>query len=201
VFTIKSEFFKHIRELVKTMLVEHGGDSNISFDSGLIARSTIQVGKYDRVDLKRGVVDWHMHPDKCLDDSTCTIGLPSPMDLSSVVVGAALGNLAHILFSREGTYVIQLEAPVRRELHGDKEEAKFFSQYVGVAFEKWFKTTGKSLFEGPPGKGYAALQRKYIAHAKKLGFSVRFFKGNKIPKFKMKYNCALKQGGPGMTKV
>jgi hypothetical protein len=186
--------------------MEHGGDTIIDFSRNVIMPATIQVGKYDKVDLTRGVVDWHTHPAKCMNSDMCTIGLPSPSDMVNVIIGVSKGTLAHMVYSREGTYVVQVKNAVREKLLYDFSFYKTKSNQVGDAFDNLYDRYGLTPHEKREFRAvrsrkpsYAGFQKDFMALAKREGMCVQLFKGNTVPKFTLKFNCSVIQGGPGLT--
>ena len=105
-FRFDKAFHSKNRAYTKQM-VEFGGNSKLDYGAMLISQKEVTSGKYDRVKIPRGVIDWHSHPAKCAK-STCTIGLPSPADLCNIYDGALRDSEYHLVYSKEGTYVIRI---------------------------------------------------------------------------------------------
>jgi hypothetical protein len=178
--------------------IEHGGDTRLNFDSGFILPASEQTGTFANVDLHRGIVDWHTHPDKCLDEDTCTIGLPSPSDMANVAIGASMGNQAHLVYSREGTYTIQMTQLERRKLLSDAKYAREYPAHVDRVLSKVFRKFGKVPHEKFKGGRMTAAQGKqfyaqftdeYTAAAEKLGFIMKLFPGDMVPVVNIDYQC------------
>ena len=147
IFSVDAKFHKRVRCYVKKTLKEHGGDTVIDFDHNKVLPATMQVGKYDRVDLNRGLVDWHTHPAGCLNRDTCTIGLPSPADMANVAIGVASGTLAHMVYSREGTYVIQMKYQVRSRLLTDPTYRTAKAKRSSKVFSELYHSMGEESHE------------------------------------------------------
>ena len=206
---VDATFHAKIRRLMKQEMKEHGGDSVLRFDKGLIMPASMQVGEFDRVDLRRGVIDWHTHPAKCQKaGKECTIGLPSPADMANVVVGVGFGTLAHLVYSREGTYVVQVKYKMRALLLRDSMFRKLRERQVGEAFTAVYKEFNKVPHETfragkrrkVDGKAmYAAFTRAFYDVADGEGFCVTLFKGDAVPQFRLHYNCGAISAGPGLT--
>jgi len=179
--------------------VEYGGDSIVDFTDGIVYPSTTQNGTFNSVDLQRGLVDWHTHPATCRKVNECTMGLPSPADLVNVLQGAALGTLCHLLYSREGTYVIQVTAPVRRALVAAGGTSQSQSRTIMTEFTALFKKFNSK--QTMSAVQYESLCHAYIARARREGVYMKLFKGDTIPRFDMKYNCEFKTAGPGLSAV
>jgi hypothetical protein len=187
------------------VLKEHGGDVIINFDSNILLPASMQVGEFDRVNLKRGVVDWHTHPAKCMNSDTCTVGLPSPADMANVIIGVSMGTLAHMVYSREGTYLVQMTNTMRARVMSSGMFKRHKISSVLQAFEKLYKVYNRVPHESframkmkkkPP--TYSEFRTKFISTASTHGFMVKFFRGNTVPKFRLYYNCGAVKAGPGL---
>ena len=55
-----------------------------------------------------GLINFHTHPDSCYEAEEAVFGWPSGEDIAQVMRFAKTGNLIHIVFSREGAYVIKV---------------------------------------------------------------------------------------------
>jgi hypothetical protein len=71
------------------------------------------AGKFSRIDIARGVVEFHTHPATCKGD-TCTVPLPSAPDMVNILVGYRDGVQAHLLYCQDGVYVIQVSEALGR---------------------------------------------------------------------------------------
>lgn len=197
-FRVCRLFHAKIRKAMRNSKVEHGGDSHLNFDTGFIMPASEQTGSFANVDLHRGIVDWHTHPDTCLRDDTCTIGLPSPSDMANVAIGARMGNQAHMVYSREGTYTIQLQPLERRKMMGDANYARKFPEHVNSVLLKVFAKYGRIPLEkfkdgkmtAAQGKRfYSEFTDEYTVEAEKLGFIVKLFPGDAVPVINIDYQC------------
>lgn len=158
-------------------MVEHGGNFGIDFTKRRAFGVVETQGKYNKIDMTRGVLDWHSHPRKCADDDTCALGIPSPDDIHNVVLGHIYGNLGHLVYAKEGTYFIQLD-PVRTHLVSCNFPV--LEKYLGD-----LRRVSDDLHE-------MFLKRRFPYHKyiknwctlmTKCGITVKFFKGNTIPRF------------------
>jgi hypothetical protein len=187
------------RKTMQTGAVEHGGDSHLDFRTGFIMEATEQTGDFASVDLTRGIVDWHTHPATCKSKNMCTIGLPSPADLANVAIGATMGNQAHMVYSLEGTYVIQLDGLEIRKLLSDGQYARDrpdeVNRQMGKIFAKYSslppgeRSADKPMSDISARDYYKRFSREYIRRAKELGFVVRLFPGDTIPKISISFAC------------
>lgn len=204
VFTVDGSFHLRVRQLMRDALEEHGGDVIINFDSNIILPASTQVGKYNKVNLRRGVVDWHTHPGRCLSDSVCTIGLPSPADMANIVIGVSMGTLAHMVYSREGTYLVQMTNSMRARVLASPSFQKAKINQVLQAFEHLYQVFNKVPHEtfhavkSVP-VPYSVFRRKFIELGVRHGFNIKFFRGNTVPKFRLFYNCEATKAGPGLV--
>ena len=85
---------------------EFGGSLKFNFRTRKLTEGHVDSGAYNNISMSRGGVDWHSHPSHCLNDKTCALGLPSPMDLQNITLGVLFGTVAHMVYSREGTYLV-----------------------------------------------------------------------------------------------
>ena len=186
VFSVDPVVHRENREFTRD-LAEHGGNLGLDFRSKTLVRGSISVGEYNKLQImERGVVDWHSHPAPCLNANTCTEGLPSPWDLANHVIGALHGSAAHMVYSAEGTYLIQVRAAFLRKLIASPVANQ--RQYV-QRLKRTFLELDKEF------KDSTAQYKTYIARwltlARRMGLIARLFKGNRCPKIKIYYDCHL----------
>jgi muramidase (phage lysozyme) len=205
-FNIDPAFHMKVRSFVKTKLKEHGGDTNINFQSGNVTEATMQVGQYDKVELNRGVIDWHTHPAQCKNKDTCTIGLPSPSDMANVIMGVGVGTMAHMVYSREGTYVIQVKHQLRGRLlqsagfvkeKANEMNARFISLYNKHNQQPHESFGGFKSRTTAAGR-YKEFTQSFFSLADMHGFCIQLFKGDKVPRFTLHFNCNVTSAGPGL---
>ena len=196
-FSIHPAFHTRIRKMVRDGSNEFGGDSIVDFREGIVYPSSTQSGTFNSVDLKRGLVDWHTHPATCRKVDQCTIGLPSPSDLVNVLKGASIGTMCHLLYSREGTYVIQVREDVRQGLLKMGRVSPSTCSDTTARFHALFKqhNSSKAMSDAQ----YDKLSREYISLASRIGIRMSLHRGDSIPRFTLKYNCSFTKAGPGLN--
>src|SRR3954464_5109941 len=90
----------HLRNRAYTQqMVEYGGDAALDYNSFIISEKEVTSGKYDRVKIPHGIIDWHSHPAKC-EKHSCTIGLPSPADLGNIYDSTLRDAEYHLVYSK-----------------------------------------------------------------------------------------------------
>lgn len=72
----------------------------------LYSNHSIKKGNSSSVDTPLGHVNFHTHPLHCYISNNVIWGWPSGEDIGQCIRFAEMGNLYHIIFSLEGTYVI-----------------------------------------------------------------------------------------------
>jgi hypothetical protein len=208
-FKLDAKFHHEIRNIMRTVKKEHGGDTILDFDSGIILKASVQTGEYDKVDLRRGVIDWHTHPGQCINSGkTCTIGLPSPADMGNVIAGIGYGTLAHMIFSREGTYVVKMIKSKRQRIMRDRGYRMQCMHDAIAVFDTLYKqvdrTPHESSYKAQQARhpvSYSAFKTKFMAIARDHGFLVLFFNGDTIPTFVVDHHCSAVAAGPGLSFV
>tara|TARA_Y100001973_G_scaffold100906_1_gene162912 strand:+ start:752 stop:1477 length:726 start_codon:yes stop_codon:yes gene_type:complete len=68
----------------------------------------INVGNEDSVATPHGIVNFHTHPDQCYIDANTIYGWPSGEDIYQCISFAKRDNLIHIVFTKEGAYIIKV---------------------------------------------------------------------------------------------
>ena len=103
----------------------------------------ISKGSKDSVYTPLSVVNFHTHPLSCYLDNETIWGWPSGEDLKECISFSKKGNLTHIIFTVEGTYIIEVN-----------RDCKITSN-VAKCIEELFKNTHKyRLYYNPDETGY-----------------------------------------------
>ena len=68
----------------------------------------IKRGNGSSVYTPNGIINFHTHPNSCYESENAVYGWPSGEDISQVMRFAKKGNMIHIVFSKEGAYVIKV---------------------------------------------------------------------------------------------
>ena len=195
-FTVCPQLHKKARQYMRTGKHEYGGNTVVDFKKRVIrSNGKVTAGHFTGIDMPRGVVEWHSHPATCQkSNNECTIGLPSPLDMSSIAKGAARGTLAHIVYAKEGTYVIRVRSDMRESFQqfGHRISGMVFADECMQRFEQFFASVNRALvttLHNRTSATYAKVRQQFIKFAAKQGFSVLFFKGATRPKFRLTYDC------------
>jgi hypothetical protein len=69
-------------------------------------------GDESSVKTPDGKVNFHTHPLKCYIDGEVIWGWPSGEDMAQCIRFAMIGNLYHIIFTIEGTYIISINSDI-----------------------------------------------------------------------------------------
>jgi hypothetical protein len=183
-FTVDRETHLENRGFTRAMK-EYGGNLMFNMQTMKLGRGDLANGKYNGIMMSRGVVDWHSHPARCLNKKTCAIGLPSPADLQNIMVGALYGTSAHLVYAKEGTYLIQVRASFLRKLHTYSSDA--IRAHL-QAIERTFETLHKHFVTTVTMK-YKEYIKVWTKHARSYGFNVRLFAGDRVPSVCVYYDC------------
>ena len=186
VFVVAKEFHMRNRMLTHDNK-EHGGNMTFDMKDLILKKGEETDGEYNSVDLPRGVVDWHTHPRECKDDDTCAIGIPSPTDLANVVVGFVYGTVAHLVYSKEGTYCIQVKMDTLEKVADNK---KILSEFQDAIVQSFLSLHHNFLQRA--NMNYNQYRKQWLAKAKKWGFRITFFKGDTQPVVPLRYDCNLR---------
>jgi hypothetical protein len=184
-FRVEAETHRKIRSFIQQKK-EYGGSLKFDFRRRVLLENSITSGKYNSISMDRGGVDFHTHPALCLNDDTCALGVPSPMDLQNITLGSLFGTVAHLVYSREGTYLVQLSSSLMDKLRASLENITLFFGDIDRTFSGLHKDFLKHQRE--PYKSYA---RRFRRLARLAGFNVRLFKGNTVPRIKFRCMCNL----------
>eukprot|EP00899_Mesostigma_viride_P016850 jgi/Mesvir1/25166/Mv18846-RA.1 len=84
---------------------ELGGNFSVDLRSSVMRKATVtNVGRSNDVNTPHGVVEWHTHPQGCTLRE-CSLSSPSDTDVGVFLEDALTDNVAHCVFSRQGTFV------------------------------------------------------------------------------------------------
>ena len=195
-FKVSAELHKKARQYMRTGKHEYGGNTVVDFKNKIIrSNGKVSVGHFTGIAMPRGVVEWHSHPATCQrSNNECTVGLPSPLDMSSIAKGAVRGTLAHIVYAKEGTYVVRMRSDMRESFQqfGHHVSGVLFADECMQRFDQFFASVSKALvstINNRTSATYAKVRQQFIKFAAKQGFSVLFFKGATRPSFRLVYDC------------
>ena len=110
---ITSDLMKKIYDTYIQKNYEYGGImgvKSINENNYILGLAAITKGSEKDFEVKTPnyYITWHTHPFICYVKNLCYIGWPSGTDMGLIVSGYETGQIAHVLFSNEGTYVLQL---------------------------------------------------------------------------------------------
>ena len=186
-FRVKPEFHRQIRKFTYDKF-EHGGNVVFDFKNQVLTPGDEAHGEYASVDLSRGVVDWHTHPRSCLNDDMCALGLPSPTDLANVALEMVFGTVAHMVYSKEGTYVLQIDPKILNHISQSKQAVKEYQRFLLKKFEQLHQ-----YFLYHHRLPYSLYRKEWLNLAQNSGIKVHFYKGDAVPTIKVQYDCRYKQ--------
>lgn len=112
------------------------------------------------------------------------------MDLQNITLGRLFGTVAHMVYAREGTYLVQLNSDIVNKLRDNYEAASLFFADVDRTFSALHEEFVKKSRE--PYKVYC---RRWLRVARTSGFRIKLFKGNKVPRIKFSCMCDLLKSG------
>lgn len=187
-FTVDTKLHARLVHLMSTGKVEYGGNTVVhqSDRNCTLTLGEMVQGQFDHVDLPRGIVDWHTHPRTCRARNDCTVGLPSPSDMENVVLGHAMGNLAHMVYSSEGVYVLMLRPSIKSNIRERSNiSALSVSKQVRADFDVLFKQIERDSKRYPTGiplELYTKWKGQWYDASTKV-FTVSFFSYHTIPRF------------------
>jgi hypothetical protein len=182
-FRIQEDFHENARKNVLEDKTETGGNTLINYDDFTVRTGSTQGSdQYNGVKLERGAIDWHSHPATCVDGK-CALGTPSHVDLGNILLGAMSGGKAHMVYAKEGTYVIQVDPKVVAKYKEDPtlfpDKLKQIVRDVNTVYQKFVKDE----------ISYSQYRRSWNKVAKDHGFLVEFFEPHEFPTIRFSFDC------------
>ena len=114
-WTIDSTFINEIKQSLKYDKDEIAGvllfedtDCKAGTCNKKSTEFVIKRGDGASVYTPNGIINFHTHPNSCYESENAVYGWPSGEDMSQVIHFAKIGNMIHIVFSKEGAYVIKV---------------------------------------------------------------------------------------------
>ena len=114
-WTIDSTFIKKIKQSLKYdsdeiagVLLFENTDCKADTCNKKSTEFVIKRGDGASVYTPNGIINFHTHPNSCYESENAVYGWPSGEDMSQVIHFAKIGNMIHIVFSKEGAYVIKV---------------------------------------------------------------------------------------------
>lgn len=183
-FSIDKDSHLALRKATRDMK-EHGGFFAADLRTGKLVLAKEQTGAYNKIDMARGVVDTHTHPARCLNDDTCAVGIPSPSDITNICTGSMYGSYGHCVYSREGTYFIQVPQPLVQKFTCDYKMFKEFNTKITKASDQLHEYFMKRKFP------YKTYTKEWVKLMRGFGLNIKFFELNKIPRFVLPIDAAV----------
>lgn len=188
---VDQQCFERLQSWVKNSKVEIGGNFKIDFKKGSMKIGEVVPGEFDSVALRRGLIDWHLHPATCMeinkDEEKCTLPVPSTHDLTNVLTGASMGTVAHFLFVVHGSFVIIAGEKVLAEFHKNKHTFIERMNNRLLLLKKHTVTQGWTLNQ---------ISVRFLRAIQDIGFDVQFFKKKVRPGCELSYKCFLNSSKP-----
>jgi hypothetical protein len=180
-FKIDAKTHAHRRACTGDM-IEHGGNFFIDVHKGVVVGAIENEGRYSRIQMTRGLMDWHSHPSKCKNENSCALGIPSPDDIENIVMGAIYKNKGHLVYAKEGTYFIQLTPQRIQLLSCDYARLETYLDDLRRLSDKLHRSFMRKKF------AYKQYTRVWCDLMRKCGLTIQFFKGNTLPRFDLYIN-------------
>lgn len=174
---VNANTVKLIRASLYTKKKELAGELVPSRGHGLVARN-MRYGKYDSVQVPRGVVDFHTHPVVCKNQNKCALEVPSAFDIAFLFENQAQGrNQYHFLFTRMGTYRIRLKRRAREAYRQSAAaDASFPAQFRAMIL-KLFGDMHEKFNEAYPAPGFTLhkFRARWLRRMREFGIQVKLF--------------------------
>lgn len=170
-------------------LQEHGGNFSLDPVKKLIHGADLDVGKYSSIIMTRGLVEWHSHPKLCQKRS-CTIGVPSPQDISNILYGHLYGCMGHFVYSEEGTYFVQFPNKVVEYLRCDIPRLEKYVADLTAQSDKLHQYFLDERFE------YKDYSKYWLKLMGLCGVTVKLFKKDTVPRVKLWIPAELVKNHP-----
>ena len=194
-FKVHKDMHQDLSKLMKTGTVEYGGNTVLTINNrvGVLTKGQMTKGQFNNVNLPRGIVDWHTHPRTCRSPNNCTLGLPSPADMMNILIGSSKGNLAHMVYSTEGVYLIRVKEYVKLSITSNGDLSRVSNRIrstFDVLFNKIAIISKKRYPTGVPIKIYNRWQQEWFALAA-TNFEVMLFDYDTCPSFVVHGDCRV----------
>jgi hypothetical protein len=157
---------------------------------------------YAEINIPRGVVEFHTHPSRCQaspdksGDVQCAVPLPSAADMVNVAVGYRDGVRAHLLYSSEGVYVIQVSEALASAVSVDIEDAGAMCRLQRLLCEMYSAMEANHTAyankvellanEKMVGAAFKIHQQEWIRLAQQLGFDVQVLDADELPRLQLR---------------
>lgn len=185
-FTVDPEFHMQSRQYVHD-IVEHGGNFKTNYHQKQIqANQTVHSTSFNQLEMPNGAFEWHSHPGKC-HKGQCTLGLPSVMDLDNIFELSFYRPIIHLVYAKEGTYVIRVKPSVLEELEtkgGDKAICQHRCRLKRILMDL------HSQYVKNKTRSYKEHCERWLNACNELGFQIELFEGDTPPLIRdVQYAC------------
>lgn len=111
-YTLRRADYLKAANFVNTKKHEIGGIVHVDcIGHSLYFDPKINSGQFNTIYIPKAYGNWHTHPNTC-QKGRCIVGVPSYLDIVSFLEQAKQKALFHIIFSKEGSYVLTLNSPL-----------------------------------------------------------------------------------------
>lgn len=158
---------------------EIGGTLRFNDDGTTFIFDRVQTGQFARVEIPKGVVQFHTHTSTCRG-ATCTLGIPSVQDLVEFTRAFMRDDaLIHCLYSEDGCYCISVIPQMARYLSKpesctdwrDRTTKNMMSLYATLNPAHMSRAT------------YHEFRDNWVTLAREHGLSVHRYDRGVVPKF------------------
>ena len=108
------------------------------------------------------------------------------MDMVNIVLGAMHGTKAHLVYSHEGTYLVQVRAEILEELRKNPCYFQMYEERIKSILEKLHQE-----FLDANLRQYRKYIQEWLATSERLGSTVQLFPTNMCPEIPLTYDCDL----------
>jgi hypothetical protein len=157
-------------------LRSHNGTRQLYIEKG-------GYGTLDTVDISRNIVEFHTHPRKCVDDD-CALGVPSPPDITNILIGSAFGTQYHVLYSSDGVFVISVPKSIQAELSDERSFLRFVKRFIPRLYKVFNEHVKGRL-------SYAKFRDRYMRVIHEMGISIHKTATNVAPELNLEHPCSL----------
>ena len=118
------------------------------------------------------------------------------MDLCNILVGTLYGTVAHMVYAKEGTYLIRVQPGLVQQARTSKKALQSICALIQVQLNKLH-----TRFIRTPSQRYYQYRTIWLAEARRLGFDIHLYEKNQVPEIEVSYDCALNQESRYLAEV
>lgn len=162
---------------------EVGGTFKLSKDHTTFLLDTATTGQFARVQIPKGIVQFHTHTSTCRD-KLCTLGIPSVQDLVEFTRAFMRGDaLIHCLYSIDGCYCISVTPDMQRHL-APLRERKAWKERTQKNMTSFYATLDAR------NGSYNEFRDNWVALAHVHGIALRRYDRGHVPRFCLQFTSA-----------